>query len=200
MKTILRKKIQNDRLSLSSEAVTIKSNQIASQLFSTLAYKNAQTLLLYMDFRNEVQTSTIIHHCLMHQKAIVLPVVSLDKKKLLLVQINSLEEDLVLSAYGIYEPIVHLDRLKTIEDIDLILTPGVAFDSRGNRLGYGAGYYDKLLEKRPSKLITYGLAFDLQIVDDLPHDAYDQPVNAIITESRIILCNASTRDTLHLSL
>ena len=86
------------------------------------------------------------------------------------------------ASYGILEPVKIIE--KSPNKIDLIIVPGIGFDKRGNRLGHGKGYYDKLLRKL--KTIKIGLAFELQIVDQIPTDENDVPVDLIITEERII--------------
>jgi 5-formyltetrahydrofolate cyclo-ligase len=185
MKTQLRKNTIAVRMALTEYELQQKSAMIFSNLLSLKAFDTAATVMIYMDFRKEVQTKDMIEHCLRHQKQVVLPVVSPDKKNLLLIEIKSIEEDMALSSYGIFEPIVNPERLKTLKDIDLVLAPGVAFDLEGYRLGYGAGYYDQLLSNRPNRLTVYGLAFDLQVVPSVPHDAHDQRMDGIITESRV---------------
>lgn len=187
MKTQFRKNILAQRMALTENDLNEKSALIFTNLLSLKAFHTSNTVMVYMDFRKEVETKAIIHHCLSHQKQVILPVVSPDKKNLFLIEIKSMEEDMVLSSYGIFEPIIKPHRLKALKDIDLILAPGVAFDLEGYRLGYGAGYYDQLLENRPDHLSVYGLAFDLQVVPSVPHDAHDQQMDGLITESRILI-------------
>lgn len=189
MKTQLRKNIVARRLALTEEAVQEKSAKILANLMSLEAFNASGTVMLYMDFRKEVQTKAIIDYCLNQGKKVVLPVVGPDKKNLLLLEIKSLDADMILSSYGILEPIIKNEHLKSLHDIDLLLAPGVAFDLEGYRLGYGGGYYDRLLENRPEHLLVFALAFDLQVIDSLPHDSHDQRVDGIVTESRLITIN-----------
>jgi 5-formyltetrahydrofolate cyclo-ligase len=80
--------------------------------------------------------------------------------------------------YGICEPVVQ--RFVKREDLDLVIVPGVAFDRRGNRLGRGKGYYDRFLKKLPNEAISFGLAFDFQILPSLPATKTDVSVNKVI--------------------
>ncbi len=89
--------------------------------------------------------------------------------------------------FGILE-IHHKDRVThPLNNIDLIIVPGVAFDKSGYRLGYGGGYYDSLLTIYPKPSI--GLSYECQLVDEVPCDPHDQPVDKIITEQQIIISN-----------
>jgi len=89
--------------------------------------------------------------------------------------------DLEKGTYGIYEPKKRQKDAK-LDEIDLVVVPGVAFDKRNRRLGRGKGYYDKFLRALPPNKISVGLAFDFQIVDNLPIDSHDIPVSKVITD------------------
>ncbi|MDP1562555.1 MAG: 5-formyltetrahydrofolate cyclo-ligase [Pirellulaceae bacterium] len=96
--------------------------------------------------------------------------------------------------WGLQEPAPHLRQAENLVEpnqIDLFLVPGVAFDRRGNRLGYGKGYYDKLLVQRRPDCLAVALAFQIQIADEIPHDpAFDVPMDYIVTEQELIDCRA----------
>ena len=113
-----------------------------------------------------------------------MPVVDKEKHRLKLSVLKSWD-DLKPGSYGILEP--KKDCLKWVSpmDINLIIVPGVGFDKKGNRLGHGEGYYDRLLSK-PFGTLSIGLAFEIQIIEDIPIDTHDQPVDILITEKRVI--------------
>jgi 5-formyltetrahydrofolate cyclo-ligase len=93
---------------------------------------------------------------------------------------------MVLSKFGIKEPLPSQSDL--IDNIDLLIVPGIAFDRNGYRIGYGRGYYDRYLQRK-KYVCSIGLAFELQLLDDnLPHEKFDQRVNAVATEEKIMLC------------
>ena len=100
--------------------------------------------------------------------------------------------ELVPGAYGILEPSVELRELaeKQVSPaaIDMAIVPGVAFDRSGTRLGHGAGYYDKLLAQLRADSPRIALAFECQLFDELPRDAHDVPMNAVVTESALYRC------------
>jgi 5-formyltetrahydrofolate cyclo-ligase len=100
--------------------------------------------------------------------------------------VNDLGDQLILNKYGIKEPSPSPTEL--IDDIDVIIVPGIAFDRNGYRLGYGRGYYDRYLRNKKC-VFSLGLAFEIQLLDnDLPHEHFDQKVNAVVTEEKIMLC------------
>ena len=93
-------------------------------------------------------------------------------------------EELRVGSYGILEPRIEKIRKTNVEDLELIIVPGIAFDKNGNRLGHGKGYYDRILGKTNATKI--GLAFEFQIVGKIPTNENDKPVDIIITEERVI--------------
>lgn len=95
-------------------------------------------------------------------------------------------EDLSIGSYGILEPRIGKIRKTNPKDIDLFIVPGVAFDKYGNRVRHGKGYYDRLLEKTKSTIV--GLCFEFQLVEKIPIEPHDKPVDIILTENRIIKC------------
>ncbi|HSB34571.1 MAG TPA: 5-formyltetrahydrofolate cyclo-ligase, partial [Nitrospirota bacterium] len=111
---------------------------------------------------------------------VVLPKVK--GKQLALFEIKNFDKDVSPGTWGIPEPVE--SHPVPLTDIDLIITPGAAFDEDGNRLGYGAGFYDRILSSFPRT--TVALAFEEQIVPQVPTNPHDVPVKKIVTEKRII--------------
>ncbi len=122
----------------------------------------------------------MVRRALADGKRVVLPKVK--GKELELFEILDVERDIAPGAWGIPEP--RETRTARVEDIDLILVPGAAFDEQGNRIGYGAGFYDKLLPFYKGR--TVALAFELQMVSAVPAASHDVPIQKIITEKRVI--------------
>jgi 5-formyltetrahydrofolate cyclo-ligase len=185
----LRSIILTQRDTLSLEERRKKSESIHSRLFSLPACIAATTVALFVSFKSEVLTDSIIRETLRLGKVVAVPFTDRRSNTLLLSSITDYPADLAPGTWEILEPIP--DRLRPIalETMDLIVTPGVVFDHRGYRIGYGGGFYDKLIRASEKKTIFVGLAFELQVVDEVPCDsAYDQPVDIIITEDRVIRC------------
>lgn len=149
-------------------------------------FNDAACILLYASKGSEVHTDGIIQSALALQKRIVLPVTKKEEKWLELYELKDTKE-LVAGAFGILEPPQLEERRVLPEEIDLAVVPGVSFDRRGHRIGYGMGYYDSLLKKVRGKKI--GLAYSLQIVEHVPNEPHDVAVDMIITETEIIQCS-----------
>ena len=158
------------------------SMKIAKKFLSSEEYKNAENILIFYPFRSEINTVSVIEKAVSDGKNIILPKVS--GKNLKLFFINDTGSQLRPGAYGIPEPCKNCPPAK-ISDIDLAVIPGVCFDSNFNRLGYGGGFYDKILPLLPDKVRKIALCFQLQVVEGVPVEGHDMTVDKIITEKRI---------------
>ena len=184
MKEEIRKEIKEKRMKQSEEENRKKSKKIKEKLFALKEYKKAETILFYISYDGEVFTHDMIHESF-YKKNIVVPVSNKDNFTLTLSHLKNLEE-LSIGNYNILEPRVEKIRKTNIKDIDLLIVPGVAFDKKCNRMGHGKGYYDRLLEN--VKIPIIGLAFEFQIIDEIPVEKHDKPIDIIITEKRLIKC------------
>jgi 5-formyltetrahydrofolate cyclo-ligase len=185
MKEILRKEIKEKRIKQTKEENRKKSKKIKEKLLGLKEYKEAETVLFYVSYDGEVFTHEMIKEAL-NEKKVVVPISNKDTLSLTLSELISFN-DLEVSSYGILEPKKEKIKEISIDEIDLIIVPGVAFDKFGNRLGHGKGYYDRLLKKANTTIIA--LAFEFQIIEKISTDEHDKPVDMIITEDRIIECN-----------
>ncbi|MBI2659134.1 5-formyltetrahydrofolate cyclo-ligase [Candidatus Woesearchaeota archaeon] len=181
MKNQLKESILEKRNSLSREEILEKSNQIKINLFSLGHYKKSKTVMFFASFSSEVHTHDMVKESLKN-KTVVLPKVAQHEIEPSVV-IDF--DNLIPGKFGIPEPI---EAMKIAhKNIDLVLVPGIAFDKEGHRIGYGYGYYDKFLRKAP-KAVKIGLAFDFQLVDKIPKETHDVPVDMIVTEKRVVQC------------
>lgn len=151
------------------------SDEILIRLEAQPAFKEAHTILLYHSMKDEVHTHSFIEKW-SKQKTIILPVVVGDMLEL---RHFTGSEDLKPGSYGIAEPTGKLFNDYTAVDIAVI--PGVAFDLSGHRLGHGKGYYDKLLPKL-STAVKAGICFPFQLVEEVPTEPFDIPMDIIITK------------------
>lgn len=168
------------RFKLSMEERKAASRKIMDRLFSLPEFKAARTVMFFASFRGEVETHDMIRRALAEGKRVILPKVK--GKELALFEIRDFDRDTAAGAWEIPEP-VHRTQVKA-QDVDFIVVPGAVFDGRGNRLGYGGGFYDRLLASYTG--MTAALAFDFQIVPQVPVSAHDVPVRKIVTEKRVI--------------
>lgn len=168
------------RRNLTAAEISEKSMKIQEFLFGFEKYQNAETVMLYLSAFKEPSTAEIVKAALKSKKRVIVPVSNTENETLTLSYINGFEE-LEKGAYGILEP--KIIRPAAAADIDFILVPGIAFDYRGNRLGFGKGYYDKLLYNCGAEKTALCYAF--QLIEEIPSDAHDVPMNTIITEEGI---------------
>jgi 5-formyltetrahydrofolate cyclo-ligase len=180
LKTSLRKQAAQARDGLSQDERQAKSREIESRLFRLPELAASSTIMFFASFRSEVETVPMIRRALAEGKRVVLPKVK--GRDLALFEIRDFDRDVSAGAWGILEP--HENEPAALDAVDLMVMPGLAFDERGNRLGYGAGFYDKLLVSFTKT--TVALAFEAQIVPEVPAARHDVPVKKIVTEKRII--------------
>ena len=183
----IRRKILKKRLSLSSEDIRDKSQQVFLHLAETVEYINSRNIMFYVATRSEVQTEEVIKMSIKMGKNVFIPIILPECFNLAPSKIFDFDIELEKGKKGILEPKKEYYRLFPSENIDLIIVPGVAFDLSGNRIGRGFGYYDNFLRKVRSSAKIVALAFEMQIVKKIPNDKNDIPVHKIITEKRIII-------------
>ncbi|MCD4668890.1 MAG: 5-formyltetrahydrofolate cyclo-ligase [Actinomycetia bacterium] len=182
-KKAIRKSIQEKRDSLVPGLRQDKSRIIAKKFLGLKEYRKSGSILAYFPFRSEIDTRIIIKEALRQGKKVALPRVN--KKKLDLYYIDSLSEGLEPGIHDIMEPIPSECSKALPGEIDLVIIPGVGFDTEMNRLGYGGGFYDRLLREIPTHIPGIALAFNLQIVDRIPVSEHDLKIDILITESVI---------------
>ncbi|MBM4141538.1 MAG: 5-formyltetrahydrofolate cyclo-ligase [Nitrospira sp.] len=185
MKKKLRKEIIEIRNSIPSLERKKKDLRIIKKLITMPEFKKAYTVLFYASFRTEVNTIDMMKESLKMGKRVVLPKVDKDRHKLNLYEIKDTGE-LSLGYSGIPEPFLSDERLIDINDIDLMIIPGIGFDYSGNRLGYGAGYYDALLFSMHEKIPLIALAYEEQLVQSIPSEHHDIKVDIIVTDKQVI--------------
>ncbi|MEA5593690.1 5-formyltetrahydrofolate cyclo-ligase [Rivularia sp. UHCC 0363] len=180
-KTELRRNIIKQRQSLSEKEWQSKSKIICKNLFNLDIFKKAKTVLAYFSFRQEPDLSDLFSdNTLDNNKLWGFPRCV---EKSLSWHIWEPEDKLITGKYGILEP--HPDApIIDPHQVDLILVPCVACDYQGYRLGYGGGYYDRLLSSPEWELIsTIGIVFDFAYLSQVPVEAWDKKLNNICTES-----------------
>lgn len=188
MKKNIRQQVLNARKQLASQTQTEKSKMIFNRLREFDPYKTAKNIMVYIDFRNEVKTDFIIDDLIASNKKVIIPICVPKTKDLILSQLLDPAKELAEGTFGVLEPKKEYIRKVDPASIDLVIVPGVAFDRQGYRIGYGAGYYDRFFQKLPKPVPSVAIAFDLQIIDKVPADDFDYPVDYIITETETITC------------
>lgn len=193
IKNEIRLKLKEQRDKLTSKERDKLGIAISNRLFQTDAYINCNMIFSYLSFRSEVDTREIIRQSVKEGKEVFIPRV--EDKDMDFYKVQDLE-GLILSKFGIPEPPKEeKNRYQEQSGLSypkLMFLPGLAFDLNGNRIGYGAGYYDRYLSAFPlTHFYKIGLAYDFQVVDKIPSDEFDVQVDAIMTPSCLINCNQS---------
>ncbi|MCR4335056.1 MAG: 5-formyltetrahydrofolate cyclo-ligase [archaeon] len=182
-KDFLRELMKKKRKYLSDAEVFEKSKKITQNLFSLKEINQAQNIALYISFNNEVETKQIIEKLWKQGKNVFVPVMKEESEEhLYFAKIDSFE-GLIENNKGILEP-----KEKVFippNEIELFIVPGVAFDKKGNRIGWGKGFYDKFFNFNKIVAKKIGLAFEFQIVESISHKAHDVKMDFVVTEKKV---------------
>lgn len=170
----------------SKEALEEKYKEIENKVFEFANFMEAQTAFLYTPSNTEIPTQEIIKKALYIEKGIVLPVFTDTKNTFSLYKITHFDKDLVPNANGVLEPDPDRCKKVSLDDIDIAVIPGLAFDDKGGRIGFGNNYYSRLITKLPETCRKVSLAYEEQIVDQIQMESRKYTVDIIITDKRVI--------------
>jgi len=188
-KKALRAAALSQRNSLSQAESRSRSRSIQAKALELSDYLASRSVALYSPVRNEVCTDAIREHALNERKKVFYPRVG-QENSVAFIRVHSVTE-LKIGRFGIREP-TGATQLSEAEYRGLVaFVPGLAFDAQGNRLGRGQGWYDRLLKQLGEKTTFVALAYEFQIVDIVPIEAWDRNVHYVITEKRVIDCAAT---------
>lgn len=173
------------RLKAMPDAERHRASQSAcNRLVNLDAFRHASVVMLYMPMTHEVDTTGIAIRCFQMGKVVCVPRVDWKRKDMHAVEVSSFDDHFMeTDEHGVRTP--REGRLLVPASIDLVVVPALAFDALGNRLGRGGGYYDRFLSRLRRAATSVGLAFDFQIIDDVPVDARDVCVDVIVTDRRV---------------
>ncbi|QQK07969.1 5-formyltetrahydrofolate cyclo-ligase [Miniphocaeibacter halophilus] len=185
-KKLLRKDIIKKRDSLSLEHKNTLDDSIFKLLLNSNFLDKFNNIFCYVSFGSEINTRPIMEYIIKKKKNLYVPYIDKEENIMKLSLIKDLDNDLVSGYYNILEPKKHLRNFVNNDIIDLVITPGVAFTRDKYRMGYGGGFYDKFFASLNSSPLKIALAYNFQIVNELPLEKFDIPVDIIITEDIII--------------
>ena len=163
------------------EVRAVFSRQIVDSVMCWIQSGSFDAVMLYLSMRSEVETDGLLERLLHAGKQICAPVVDTDQHRLIPRRIQETETALVRHRYGMLEPDTTCP-IFPISQLQLIVVPGIAFDRKGYRLGYGKGFYDRFLASCPYA-IPIGLAYQIQVVENTFPHGWDVPVKHIFTET-----------------
>ena len=194
-KNNMRNKFMNKREDLSDSKVKFKSNMIVNNFLETDFYNNSDKIFVYVSYKNEVQTHLLIKKMLEENKDVYVPDPDPETKEMEAVLIEQFN-DLTKGAYGILEP-SNSDFKIDPSLLDIIIVPGLVFSLKGFRIGYGGGFYDRFLARaQGNKLdpIKISFVYEEFLIDKIPINKYDLPVDFLMTEGKIINCKEYRRN------
>lgn len=175
----IRKYIEEKRALLDPFQKVTWDSQILNQLLQSKFYADATIIFCYISFDGEVDTLKFIEHAIKDKKTVCVPKVHSMKAGMDAYTIHSLTE-LTTGYFGILEP-SNLSGFMLPSSIDLLIMPGVAFDHKMNRIGYGGGFYDRYLKQISPTIPKIALAYDFQVLESIPSDTFDERITKIIT-------------------
>jgi 5-formyltetrahydrofolate cyclo-ligase len=184
-KQAIRKRVLAARAAIDVRERERISAVVTSTLIELAELQGASCVLAYLSFGDELSTDGLIAALQERDRALVLPRINRAAHRLELYRVRDTAADTMPGVWGIREPDPSRCPPATLDEIELIVVPGVAFTPAGDRLGYGGGYYDELLTRWQRPPPRVALAFDVQLVDELPTSARDQPVDVIVTQSAL---------------
>ena len=173
-KKTLRKQIREQKRAMTPEQIATASDKLVQMFLDTELYHQAKTIYGYLPYNQEVRTVPLLQQALADGKRVAVPKVYEDEMKF--IYMTDLTQ--VAEGYaGIPEPIA--DEPVADDPTALVLMPGMAFDTQGHRIGYGGGFYDRFLAEEPNHP-TIALCYDFQMVEDLPTEEFDIPVDCVL--------------------
>lgn len=179
----MRRQLMDCLLAIRPEQRNEKSRKACQNLVSTAHFKEASTVMMFVSLPHEVDTSEAILHAWQLGKIVAVPKISWQQRHMIAVQINSLETGFSTSASGLQNPISGVP--VPFGEIDLVVTPMLAIDREGHRLGRGGAYYDKFFAHPELKAVKCAFGFAEQFLDSVPTADHDQSVDMLVTDEQI---------------
>jgi 5-formyltetrahydrofolate cyclo-ligase len=182
-KRALRREILAERDALPADERSARSEAIADRFVGLPEVAGAGTVLAFWSFGSEVDTAPLIARLRSDGTTVALPRIEGNE---VVPVVATPGAAMTETSFGAMEPAE--GRVLEVADLDLVAVPGVAFDRSCDRVGYGAGYYDRLLGMRREGVAAIAIAFAIQIVDRVPTGAIDQRIDGVVTELEVIRC------------
>lgn len=170
----------------SEETLGGKQQAVEDRLFEFANFLEAGITLFYITRSAEVSTINIIKRALADGKKVALPLVDREENKTTIFKIDNPDKDLVKNSDGILEPNPKRCKALLLDQVDIAIVPGIAFDEKGGRIGIVDNFYDKFIAKLPVTTRKVALAFEEQVVSAVPADSRNKHIDIIITDKRTI--------------
>jgi 5-formyltetrahydrofolate cyclo-ligase len=183
----LRAQLHKRMLSIPPDERVEKSRRACKSLISTPQFQSATSIMMYLSLPHEVDTSEAILHAWQLGKSVAVPKISWQQRRMIAVEINTLETGLSTSSLGLRSPTTGAP--VPFEEIDLVVTPGIGFDKEGHRLGRGNAYYDRFFAEEKFRASKCGFAFNEQVINSMPVESNDIRMDLLVTDEEILYFN-----------
>ncbi len=187
-KNQMRRELKSRLAQIRPDERTEKSRTICGYILDSEPFQAASVVMLFLSLPHEVDTTPLILAAWQKGKTVAVPKVSWEQRHMIPVEINSLETGLKEERMGLRNPVSGVP--VPYEDIGMVITPGLGFDRRGNRLGRGGSYYDQFFSAHNIQAAKWGVGFSMQLCPQIPTVPHDVPMDVIVTEQGVIRCAA----------
>ncbi len=185
----LRSELKKRLSLLSAEQIDEKSRRICKLVTASNQFSQSAVVMLYLPFQKEVDTGDIVRQAWEDGKVVAGPQVKWEDRQMVPIKVESLDTEGCIDDMGLWNP--DEGEIVAIEQIDLVIAPGLGFNARGERLGRGGGFYDRFLSDPALKAPVMGVCFTEQLVDSVPMDELDRCVDFVVTEEKFIECKTA---------
>jgi len=180
----LRRQIKHTLGQLSATQLQQKSRDACANLCSTEEFRRARVVMLFLSLEREIDTTFTLQRAFSEEKTVFVPKVIWDDSKIVPVRFMTLDDECESDRYGLRNPIQA--EIVPAGEIDLVVVPGLAFDTQANRLGRGGGFYDRFLADATLQARRCGFAFHEQLLPEVPAEPTDLPVDMLVTDQQIL--------------
>jgi 5-formyltetrahydrofolate cyclo-ligase len=185
----LRKRMLDKRAQITEEEQERRSLAIVERLLELPDIQTASRIFTFLSFGHEVNLDAFVTACMNGRKEVYVPKTYIKEKKMIPYRLSGLR-DLHVGGYGIREPDEQKCEVWQGEPFDVVIVPGVAFTSQGERLGYGGGFYDRFFSQFTQLPTLIAACYDMQFVPSIPTEAHDYRMDKIVTEKEVIVCSS----------
>jgi len=183
VKKVTRQKLLQHLKTLSPEAIHAKSVRGCENLCGTEEYRQAGAVMLFLSLPEEIQTRMVLENALGAGKTVLVPLIDWEHRMIVPVTMQAVDEPMVRDRMGLQYPAA--GRPFPVGQIDLVVVPGLGFDTEGNRLGRGGGYYDRFLSHNGFGGVTCGFAFEEQFLANVPIAEHDVPLDMAVSGRKV---------------
>jgi 5-formyltetrahydrofolate cyclo-ligase len=187
-KAQLRQQLRRVLLELNSEQMAEKNKRLSQNLIRCKEFSAVSTIMMYLALPHEADTSEAMLCAWQSGKTVAAPKISWQQRHMIPVEIKTLDTGFSTEYGGLRNPVKGVPI--PFAEIELVVTPGLGFDKSGNRLGRGGSYYDRFLSHPMLKAVKCGLAFSEQVIDEVPTDSHDVPLDMLVTDEKVWYFNS----------